>query len=86
MRYHPPPPSEPNGCIQTLVITRMIFQILFLPIVMIMGVLIAVVLLFFAFSEHPLLGLAVLVAIGLLSYGLVRLENRRVQREHPPEF
>jgi len=86
MRYHPPPPSEPNGCIQTLVITWMIFQILFLPLAMIMGMLIAVMLMFFAFSENPLLGLAAIVIIGLLFYVIVKWEQGRVEREHPPEF
>jgi uncharacterized integral membrane protein len=86
MRYHPPPPSEPNGCLQTLVITRMIFQILLLPLVMILGMLIAVMLIFFAFSENPLLGLGGILIIGLLIYLFVKWERIRVDREHPPEF
>jgi hypothetical protein len=86
MRYHPPPPSEPNGCIQTLVITRMIFQILFVPLLMILGALMAVMLLFFAFSENPLLGLGVILGFGLFIYLLVRWERNRMDREHPPEF
>jgi hypothetical protein len=64
----------------------MIFEILFLPLVMIMGVLIAVMLLFFAFSQNPLLGLGVILIIGLLFYVLVRWERGRVDQEHPPEF
>ena len=85
MVYHPPPPSEPNGCLQTLVISRMIFQILMIPMLLIIGVLFAVILLFYAYSQHPVFGLLVFGAIGLVFYGFMKWENRRIDREHPPE-
>jgi hypothetical protein len=85
MSYHPPPPSEPNGCIQTLVISRMIFMILLVPIVLIIGVLFAVMMIFVAYSKHPLLGLAAISLTGAAFYAIVRWERQRVEREHPPE-
>ena len=85
MRYHPPAPKEPNGCLQTLVITRMIFQILAIPIAMILIGLVAVVILLYAFSESPLLALAVIAALGFVLYAIAKWEQRRIQREMPPE-
>lgn len=86
MTYHPPPPSEPNGCIQTLVISRMIFMILLIPIALIMGVLLAVMAVFVAYSEHPVLGLIVITLVGALFYFVVRWERQRVERDHPPDM
>ena len=85
MRYHPPAPKEPNGCLQTLVITRMIFQILAIPIAMILIGLVAVVILLYAFSESPLLALLVIVTLGFVIYAIAKWEQRRIQREMPPE-
>ena len=85
MRYHPPAPKEPNGCLQTLVITRMIFQILAIPIAMILIGLVAVVILLYAFSESPLLALLVIVTLGFVLYAIMKWEQRRIQREMPPE-
>jgi hypothetical protein len=64
----------------------MIFQILFLPLVLILGTIMAVMLLFFAFSENPLLGLGGILIIGLLLYLAVKWEQVHVDREHPPEL
>ena len=85
MVYHPPPPSEPNGCIQTLVISRMIFMILLVPVVLIIGVLFAVMMIFLAYSRHPVLGLVVISIVGTGVYGLVRLERHRIERDHPED-
>ena len=85
MTYHPPPPREPNGCLQTLVISRMIFQILAVPIAMIVIGLTAVTILLFAFSESPLLALVVVGIFGVLIYVVVKWEQRRIEREMPPE-
>ena len=86
MTYHPPPPSEPNGCIQTLVISRMIFMILLIPMVLIVGVLFAVMAIFVAYSRHPVLGLVVISIVGSLVYVVLRWERHRVERDHPPEL
>jgi hypothetical protein len=83
--YHPPPPKEPNGCIQTLVISRMIFQILAIPILMILFALMAVLVFLYAFSTSPFLGLLVLALTGLGLYGVMQWEKRRIERELPPE-
>ncbi|HEY7467340.1 MAG TPA: hypothetical protein VIB47_11680 [Dehalococcoidia bacterium] len=85
MTYHPPPPKEPNGCLQTLVITKMIFQILAIPIAMIIIGLIAVIFFLYAFSESPLLALGVIAAFGLILYAIMKWESRRIRREFPPE-
>jgi hypothetical protein len=83
--YHPPPPKEPNGCIQMLVISRMILQILFVPILMIVGGIVALLVFIYAFSASPLLGLGVLVlGFGLL-VAIGKWEWRRVGKEIPPD-
>ncbi len=86
MTYHPPPPSEPSGCLQTLIISRMIFQILAIPVALILGMLIGVIVGFIAWDEHPLLGLGVVGCFALPIYLVARWERRRVEREHPPEL
>jgi hypothetical protein len=77
----PPPPKEPSGCIQTLVITKIILQILAIPLLMILSGIIAVVLTIFAFSYHPLIGLAAIGGWGLLIVALGKWEWRRVGKE-----
>jgi membrane protein YdbS with pleckstrin-like domain len=86
MTYHPPPASEPNGCLQTLVITRVIFQILFIPLMLIMSVLFAVVAFIYAFSESPFLGLGVIALFGFLAYLVIKWEHSRIEKEHPYDF
>ncbi len=83
MTYHPPPPSQPNGCIQTLAISRMIVMILAVPILLILGMLIGVILIFVALDQHPLLGLAAILTVGLLLYLVAKWEHHRVGREQP---
>jgi membrane protein implicated in regulation of membrane protease activity len=83
MTYHPPPPSEPNGCIQTLVISRIVFGILMIPLLMIIGVLFGVMIFLIAYSTHPLLGIAVLAVIGLAIYAFAKWEQRKVRQDYP---
>ncbi len=85
MTYHPPSSKEPSGCIQTLVISKVIFQILAVPIFMIFVGLVAVMIFLYAFTESPLLALLVLGVFGFLLYGIMKWEQRRIQRELPPE-
>jgi hypothetical protein len=86
MTYHPPPPAEPNGCLQTLLISRMIFGILAIPMLMILTVLIGVVFTFIAFSEHFLYGLGtVALCVGIITL-LMRIESGRAARDHPPDL
>jgi hypothetical protein len=83
--YHPPPPKEPSGCIQTLVISRMILQILFVPILMIVGGIVGVVALLYAFSYNAFLGLFVLaLGVGAL-IAMGRWEWRRVGKDVPSD-
>jgi len=63
----------------------MIFQILAIPIAMILIGLVAVVILLYAFSESPLLALLVIVTLGFVLYAIMKWEQRRIQRELPPE-
>jgi hypothetical protein len=86
MTYHPPAPSEPNGCIQTLVISRMIFMILLIPLLLIVSVMFAVMAIFVAYSRHPVLGLFVVSIVAALIYGVVRWERHRVERDLPPDY
>ncbi len=85
MTYHPPPPNEPNGCLQTLVISRMIFQILAIPIAMILGTLTGIMVFLFVLSESPLLALLILVIIGVVIYAAIKWEKARVERQIPPD-
>ena len=77
----PPPPKEPSGCLQTIVITKVILQILFVPLMMILSGIIAVVLTLFAFSYHPIIGVAVLAVWALAIVALGKWEWRRVGKE-----
>jgi len=79
-----PPPQEPNGCLQTIVISRMIAQILFVPLALILGGILLVLGAFYAFAEHPLLGFGlVLIAFVALTF-VARWEYERVKRDLPP--
>jgi hypothetical protein len=82
--YQVPPPKEPNGCLQAAVISRMIAGILFVPLVLIFGGILALVLAFYAFAEHALLGFALLIAVVLVLTVVSRWEYVRVKRELPP--
>lgn len=79
--YEVPPPREPSGCVQSLVISRMIFQILLVPILLILGAIIAVLLMLWALSESPFLALAIVIVAALVLVALARWEARRIKRE-----
>jgi hypothetical protein len=82
--YQVPPPKEPNGCLQTVVISRMIAQILFVPMLLILGGIVCILLALYAFAEHVLLGVAVVViAIAVLTV-ISKWEYDRVKRDLPP--
>jgi hypothetical protein len=82
--YQVPPPKEPSGCLQTAVISRMIAGILLVPLLLIFGGIMAVVLAFYAFATHALLGFGILLIVGLALTALSRWEYVRVKRELPP--
>jgi hypothetical protein len=82
--YQVPPPKEPNGCLQTLVISRIIAQILLVPMLLIIGGIAGVVIALYAFTTNPLLGVGfILLVMGTLT-ALASWEYRRVKRDLPP--
>ena len=82
--YQVPPPKEPNGCLQTLVISRMIGQVLLVPMLLIFGGIACVVIALYAFTTSPVLGgAALLLTIGVL-IALASWEYRRAKRGLPP--
>ena len=83
--YQPRPQKEPSGCLQTLVITRIILQILAVPMLLIAGGILAVLLFFFTLAVSPLLALLVVVVAGALLYSLGKWEARRTRHEVPPD-
>ena len=82
--YRVPPPKEPNGCLQTVVISRMIAVILFVPLLLIFGGILSVVLAFYAFAEHALLGFGLLLSVVVVLTVVARWEYARVKRDLPP--
>ncbi len=72
-----PPEKEPGGCMEVLIISRAVFGILALPLGIILGAILGLVLLFWLFSVHVLLGL---LGIAFLAAGVAwyaRWERRR---------
>ncbi|MGE0686881.1 MAG: hypothetical protein AB7P33_09070 [Dehalococcoidia bacterium] len=83
--YYPQQQKEPSGCMETFVITKIVFSMLLVPFLMILGAIAAVVLAFYALTIHPLLALLVIVLCGAAFVGFVKWETARVQRQLPPE-
>ena len=82
--YNPRPQKEPSGCLQTIIISRIIFQILLVPMLLVAGGIAAVLLFFFALTVNPLLGLLVVVIVGVGLYLFGRWEQKRVPQGPPP--
>ena len=82
--YNPRPQKEPNGCLQTLIITRIILQILLVPMLLVGGGIAVVLLFFFALTVNPLFGLAVLGLIAFLVYLVGKWEAHRAPQGPPP--
>jgi len=82
--YSPRPTKEPSGCLQTLIITRIILQILFFPLMLVAGGIAGVILFFYALTVNPLLGLGVLVLVGVGLYFFGRWETSREPQGPPP--
>ena len=83
--YYPQQPKEPSGCMQSLIISRMIMQILAIPLLMIMGAIFAVLLTLYALTVSPFLGLAVVVGFVLLLVFGVKWESDRISRNAPKD-
>jgi hypothetical protein len=82
--YNPRPTKEPSGCLQTLIITRIILQILFVPLMLVAGGIAGVIVFFFALTLNPLLGLLVIVLVGVGLYFFGRWETSREPQGPPP--
>ena len=83
MRYQVPPPKEPNGCLQAAVISRMIAQIMFVPMLLILGGVLCILIAIYAFAEHFLLGFGVIAVTVLVLSVVSRWEYQRVKRDLP---
>jgi hypothetical protein len=60
----PPKEKEPGGCRDVLVLTRVVFGVLFWPLAVMIGVIIGLVLVIYLWSIFWLLGVLALVLIG----------------------
>ena len=83
--YYPQQSKEPSGCIQTIIITRLILMILFVPFLLVLGAIVAVIAAFYALTVHPLLALAALLAFAGAIVGVARWESKRIARDMPPD-
>ncbi len=83
--YYPQQQKEPSGCLQTVIITRIILSILFIPLFMIGSAIFLIILTFYLFTISAPLALIPIVtgALGLVALG--RWEQRRVAKENPPD-
>ena len=82
--YFPRAPKEPSGCFQSLLITRAIFAILAIPMLLIGGALMATLFTLYLFTVNPALALIPL-SIGVVGvYALARWEKARIEKETPP--
>ncbi len=83
--YYPQPEREPGGCMETLLISRIVFGMLLVPFLMVFGAVFAVILTLIALSISPFLALGTIVAcVGLIA-GLGKWEAARVRRQMPDE-
>jgi hypothetical protein len=83
--YYPQEPKEPSGCMQTVIITRVIFGMLALPMAIIGGAMAALVITFYTFTVSPALALIPLAISVLAVLAFARWEQRRIQREIPKD-
>ena len=81
MYYQQKPPKEPSGCMQTIIISRLVMGILFVPILIVIGAILLIMLAFYALSIHPLLALLVVAIGAVIIVAVARWEGRRVEKE-----
>jgi hypothetical protein len=77
--YQPRPQKEPSGCLQTIVITRIILQILAVPLLLIGGGIAAIIAFLFTLAISPLLSLFVIICAGVALFVLGKWEARRTR-------
>jgi len=79
--YYPDPNAKkPGGCLETLVLTKIAFEVLLPALAFIFGSIIALVLIIWAFATSPWLGLLALGAAGVAIWLLTIWDKRRVAR------
>ena len=83
--YYPQRPREPSGCLQSVIITKMILGILLVPMAIIMGAILALLVVLWALDYSPFLALGFLVLCGVGLIAAVKWESRRVSRDAPPD-
>jgi len=77
----PPDDGKPGGFRETVTIIWVVFKLLALPVGALMGMLLGLMLLFYAFALSPILG------FGLVGLGILALVARGVwEAKHPPEL
>lgn len=73
----PAPEEKPPGCLDTLVIIRVVMGILLVPVALIVGVVVAFVVALYLFTVHPLMALVVVVALAAGVWLVARWDQRR---------
>jgi hypothetical protein len=81
--YYPQEPKEPSGCMQTIIITRVILGMLVIPVAAILAVLFALIVTFYVFTVSPLLALIPVGLIVLAIMAFARWEQSRIDRQTP---
>jgi hypothetical protein len=79
-----PEEKEPGGCLEALILTRAAFGALALPLGILFGSVIGLVLVFYLFSVHPLLGVLGLVGLVMSVAVYARWERSRFRSGPPP--
>jgi hypothetical protein len=82
--YYPQEPKEPSGCLQTIVITRVIFSLLAVPIAIIGGSMLLLGMTFYLFTVSAPLALIPIAIGGLGVFAFFRWEQARIEKEMLP--
>jgi hypothetical protein len=77
-----PPEEKPPGCLDLLVITRAVFDVLFWPMVVIFGVIIDGALVLYTLSVHPVLAL---IPVGLTVLAIWLFARWEQRHYRPPD-
>ena len=79
----PPDKSEQPGCLDAIVITRVVFGVLLIPFLLMMSVVIAVALAFLLYGVHPALALIPIAATIGAVWAYAVWEQKRYR---PPDL
>ena len=87
MGYYPDPnPKKVNGCLETLVLTKVAFQVLAPALGLLFGGLAGVILLVYAFATSLWLGLLGLAVAAVIIYLLARWDKKRIREFEESEL